>query len=249
MIIIKNKRALETMITAGQLLAEIFEAMTAFIGEGVSALDLDTWIAIELKKRNLVSQSKGYMGYKHVSCISLNDEVVHGIPMAHKKFVSGDLIKVDVCAAWNGYCADMARCFFVGTPPSEVKKLVEVAYQSLDKGIEQAVAGKRIGDISAAVQYEVERHGFGIVRDFAGHGIGKSMHEEPEILNYGKAGTGPVIRVGMAFAIEPMITAGNYTVKVLADGWTATTVDKSLAAHVEDTVIVTDHGPKIITRL
>lgn len=162
---------------------------------------------------------------------------------------SGDLVKVDVCASWNGYCADMARCFFVGKSDEKVEKLVRVAYNSLNKGIEQVQVRNHIGDISAAVQREVEANGFGVVQDFAGHGIGKNMHEDPEILNYGKAGTGPEMRVGMAFAIEPMITLGHYDVKVLSDGWTVETVDKSFAAHVEDTVVVTEHGPMVLTRL
>ena len=249
MITIKTQHAIETMTKAGKLLAQIFVDLESYIKPGLSTLAVDTWIADRLSYDNLVSQSKGYGTYKHVSCISLNDEVVHGVPRADRIIQDGDLVKVDVCAAWNGYCADMARCFFVGQVSDEAKKLAAVAQSSLDKGIEKALVGNHLTDISAAIQSEVERYSYGVVREFAGHGIGKRMHEEPEILNYGKPGRGPVLRAGMAFAIEPMITQGNYAIRVMSDGWTAQTVDKSLAAHVEDTVIITEHGPQIITRL
>ena len=142
----------------------------------------------------------------------------------------------------------MARSFFIGTPSAQAAKLVSVAQAALDKGIAAAVAGNHLSDVSAAIQQEVERHGFGVVRDFAGHGIGKRMHEDPEILNYGAPGCGPILRQGMAFALEPMITAGKYDVYVCPDGWTVKTKDKSLAAHVEDTIVVTDGKPKVITR-
>jgi methionyl aminopeptidase len=249
MITIKDKQAQARMSSTGELLAHLFGQLTERILPGISTLELDTIIDEYLEQHKLVSSSKGYMGYRHASCISLNDEVVHGVPSAHKRIREGDLVKVDVCASYQGYCADMARCYFVGSGSQELHAFVAVAQSALDKGIEQAVPGKRITDISAAIQKEVERHGYGVVREFAGHGIGKNMHEDPEILNYGKPGCGPVIQSGMAFAIEPMITMGDYRVYVTRDGWTVKTVDKSMAAHVEDTVIVTDHGPEIITRL
>jgi len=249
MIIVKDAYAIATMKQAGALLAEMFDLLKPVVKEGSSTADIDVWISRWLVKHQLVSKTLGYMGYRHVSCISINDEVVHGIPRATRILASGDLVKVDVCASWSGYSADMARCFFVSdvyTP--ETKKLVDVAYASLNNGIAQAIAGNYLGDISAAIQQEVELNGFGVVRDFAGHGIGKRMHEDPEILNYGKPGTGPLLREGMTFALEPMITAGKYEVYVASDGWTAKTTDKSLAAHVEDTVVITSHGPEIITR-
>jgi methionyl aminopeptidase len=251
MIIIKNQHAINCMIEAGMRLANIFALLPEFMRSGISTLDIDNFIENELRKCNLISQSMGYHGYRHVSCISVNDVVVHGVPRANKIIQDGDLVKVDVCAAFKGYCADMARCYFVSSviPSENAKKLVDVAYASLDKGIEKAIVGNHIGDISAAIQAEVERNGFGVVRIFAGHGIGRRMHEDPEILNYGKPGKGAVIRPGMAFAIEPMITQGHYDITIDNDGWTARTADKSLAAHVEDTVIVTEHGPRIITRL
>lgn len=248
MIIIKNKIAIQKMAMAGKLLSEIVADGASLVKEDASTFEIDAWIAQQISKKGLVSEMKGYKGYANVSCISVNDEVVHGVPSQAKILKNGDLVKIDVCASWKGYCADMARCFFVGDVSQDIKKMVEVAQASLDKGIEKARPGNRLSDISAAVQEEVERYGYGVVRDFAGHGIGKEMHEEPEIVNFGKPGLGPVLRAGMAFAIEPMITLGDYKVSVSKDGWTVKTADKSFAAHVEDTVVITEQGPYIITR-
>jgi len=249
MITIKNKVAIQKMETAGALLANIFNDVSKLIVPGINTLEIDAWIEDQLKKHDLISRMKGYKGYKHVSCISLNDEVVHGIPSKSKILAKNDLVKIDVCASWKDYCADMARCFFVGEAPKQIKELVEVAKCALDKGISKAIVGNRLSDVSAAIQEEIEKNKFGVVRDFAGHGIGKKMHEEPEILNYGVPGKGPVLRAGMTFAIEPMITLGNYEVYICKDGWTVKTADKSLAAHVEDTVLITENGPKVLTRL
>jgi methionyl aminopeptidase len=244
-----DANAVSLMKTAGSLLARIFDDLNQVIVPGMTTHALDAWIANRLIENGLVSQSQGYHGYRHVSCISINHEVVHGVPRQDKVIQQGDLVKVDVCAAFNGYCADMARCFYVGEMPEEVKKLVQAAQEALDAGIAAAIVGNRVGDISAAIQRKVEEQGFGVVRDFAGHGIGRRMHEEPEVLNYGMPGRGPRLKAGMALALEPMITQGNYAVKVLSDGWTAVTVDKSLAAHVEDTIVLTENGPLIVTRL
>lgn len=249
MISIKNKLAIRKMETAGNFLAEICLEIEKDLVVGISTLSIDTIISHKLSQRGLVSCTKGYMGYKHSSCISLNDEVVHGVPSEKTKLAHGDLVKIDICASYQGYCADMARCFFVEKKESSGEKLVKTAQESLDAGIAQMKVGARLTNISAAIQQKVEEQGFGVVRDFAGHGIGKRMHEEPEILNYGKPGQGPLLQVGMAFAIEPMITAGSYEVYITGDGWTVKTKDKSLAAHVEDTVVLTENGPKILTRL
>lgn len=248
MIHIKNKLSIQKMAQAGSLLSAIFVQMETIIKAGISTAEIDAWIELQLQQNGLVSQVKGYMGYRHVSCISVNDVVVHGVPRADCVLQSGDLVKIDVCASWNGYCADMARSFFVGQPSDDARRLVAVAYQALSKGIEQARVGNRLSDISSAVQQEVEKHGFGVVRDFAGHGIGRNMHEEPEIVNYGKPGRGPLLREGMTFAIEPMVTFGAYDVYVADDGWTVKTTDRSLAAHVEDTIAITSAGPIILTR-
>lgn len=252
MIAIKNKASIKKMETAGGLLAAMLEEISELIKPGVSTLQLDQRIESELKKKGLLSRTKGYMGYRHSCCISVNDEVVHGVPHKDKLLQEGDLVKVDVCASWKGYCADMARCFLVGKAVNnadQIKRMIDVANKALRIGVDQAVVGNRLSDISFAIQQEVEKAGFGVVRDFSGHGIGKQMHEDPEILNYGEAGRGPVLRAGMTFAIEPMITAGDYRVYVDdEDGWTVRTVDKSLAVHVEDTIVITDKGPVYLTR-
>jgi len=239
------------MEEAGRRLGHIFASVSSVLCAGSTTLDVDAWIEDKLLKYDLVSKSKGYKGlYHHVSCISVNDVVVHGIPSKAFILRDGDLVKIDVCASWKGYCADMARAFFVGQGEgaSEGKRLVEVAYSALDKGISKALAGNHLSDISAAIQEEVEAASFGVVRDFAGHGIGKQMHEEPEVLNFGKPGRGPILRPGMALALEPMITMGSYKIKIMPDGWTAKTADGSLAAHVEDTIVITEAEPKVITR-
>lgn len=248
MIIVKNSVMIRKMEQAGILLAAIFSDLTQQVKVGIATGELDGWIAQQLKSKNLVSATKGYMGYQHASCISINDEVVHGVPSFTRFLKNGDLVKIDICASWQGYHADMARAFFVGDVSQDTRDFVEIAQHALDKGIAMAVPGNHLSDISAAIQGVVEKSGFGVVRDFAGHGIGKRMHEDPEILNYGKSGKGPVLRPGMTFALEPMITRGCYEIFIAEDGWTVKTLDKSLAAHIEDTVLITQQGPKILTR-
>jgi len=249
MISIKNKLALGKMEQAGTLLATIFQELPKHINVGVSTLELDAWIAQQLAVKGLVSQMKGYHRYPYVSCISLNDEVVHALPKAEKILKCGDFIKVDVCASWKGYCADMARSFFVESSDANACALQEGALSALNKGIEAMRVGGRLSDVSAAIGNEIERYGYGIVRDFAGHGIGKHMHEDPEIVNYVDSDKGPLLQVGMTFALEPMLTLGSPEVYIAQDGWTVKTVDGSMAAHVEDTVAITENGPKILTRL
>src|SRR3989338_5627123 len=225
MIVIKNKSALAKMEMAGKLLAEIFVELKNIIKIGIATIEIDAFIAGRLQKVGLVSAMRGYMGYKYVTCVSVNDVVVHGLPSTQVILKDGDMVKVDIAASWKGYCADMARVFFVGTMiTSEAYKLAQVAKDALNCGIKKAYVGNTLGDISHAVQVEVERHGFGVVRDFAGHGIGKHMHEDPEILNYGKPGTGVRLCVGMTFAIEPMITQKSYKVMIEKDGWTVKTM-------------------------
>lgn len=250
MIYIKDAEAISKMSKAGYELATIFEELKTYVVPGISTGAIDQYIAEQLKKRNLVSMTKGFMGYKHVSCISLNDEVVHGVPSLDRIIQETDLVKVDICASSQGYAADMARPFCMpGLINPQVLKMVDVAQNALDTGIAAARDGVRLSNLSAIIQKIVETAGFGVVRDFAGHGIGKRMHEEPELLNYGKPGRGPVLRAGMALAIEPMITVGHYDVFVDDhDGWTAKTMDHSWAMHVEDTIVITDGEPLIITR-
>lgn len=247
MIHIKDKSSIRKMAQTGRLLSTLFDALADIMHPGISTAEIDTWIEQQLHKNKMTPCTKGYRGYKHSSCISINDEVVHGVPHPDRFLQIGDLVKVDVCASYGNYCADMARSFFIGEPSGDAKRLVEVAQHALQKGIEKAYVGNRLSDISAAIQEEVEKNNFGVVRDFAGHGIGKKMHEDPEVLNYGASGNGPILREGMTLAIEPMITFGNYDVYVEDDGWTVKTVDRSLAAHVEDTIAITRNGPIILT--
>ncbi|MBN1549720.1 type I methionyl aminopeptidase [Candidatus Babeliales bacterium] len=248
MITIKNKLAIAKMETAGRLLSQIFEELIDIIVPGISTATIDAWIEQRISELGMISMMKGYNGYRHVSCISLNDEIVHGVPKRSRLIANGDVVKVDVCVSWKGYGADMARCFPVGSISRDALDLIAVAQEALDAGIEQACVGNRVSDISAAIQKTVERHDYGVIRVFAGHGIGKRMHEDPEILNYGRPGEGAVLRHGMTLALEPMIAQKSYDVRVDSDGWTARTADGGLAAHVEDTVLVTDRGPQILTR-
>lgn len=237
------------MRESGKRLASLFEKLPSVIVANISTLDIDAWIARELVHLNMISQSKGYHGYKHVSCISVNHEIVHGVPSEHKRVSLGDMVKVDVCAAWNGYCADMARCFFVGAPTPEAIQLVQGVQSSLDAACAVAVVGGRLSDISAAIETTARDNGLFVVREFCGHGIGRRMHEDPEIPNFGQPGKGPVLMAGMTFAIEPMATLVKTGVVIEADRWTASTENGCWAAHIEDTVIVTESGPEIVTRM
>lgn len=246
---IKNKIAIEKMRNAGQLLASIMQTVKEKVVEGVTTLDLDTFIDGKMREEGLKAVCKGYAGYRHATCISVNDVIVHGIPSKEVILKSGDFVKIDVVGSYKDYCADMARYFFVGEPSPVALRMAAVAQDSLDKAIAAVKPGVRLSDISALIQQIVEKDGFGVVRDFAGHGIGKSIHEDPQVPNYGAPGRGPVLVEGMTFAIEPMITQGSYKTKIMPDGWTAKTVDGGLAAHVEDTIVVTKDGAEILTRL
>lgn len=248
MIIIKNKLAIEKMRMAGKLLSQVFEKLSDIVVSGKNTLEIDTFIEKKIKSLGLRSECKGYAGYNYVSCISLNDVVVHGIPSRKIVLKSGDFVKIDIVASYKGYCADMARYFFVGQVSSLVKRLAMTAQRALDTAIDKAFPGRQLSEISVCIQQVVEAEGFGVVREFAGHGIGKDMHEDPEVPNFGEPGKGPILREGMTFAIEPMITERGYDVRVMADGWAVQTIDGGFAAHVEDTIVVMRDGAEILTR-
>ncbi len=248
-VVIKNKSAIEKMRTAGQALARVMQQAEQLIQAGVSTHEIDFQIEKMMVAAQLKPVCKGYGTYKHATCISVNDVIVHGVPSKEIILKSGDFVKIDVVGSYKGYCADMARSYFVGQPSPVAQKMAEVAQRALDKAIGLVRPGQHLSTISHAVQQEVEAAGFGVVRDFAGHGIGKRIHEYPDVPNYGTPGKGPVLQQGMTFAIEPMITEKSYDVRILDDGWTAATVDGGLAAHVEDTVVVTRDGVEILTRL
>ena len=247
-IIIKNKVAIEKMRVAGKMLAEILDESLVLMIPGTSTFEIDQKLEKAMRERLLVPSCKGYGGYKYATCISLNDVVVHGVPSKEVILKTGDFVKVDIVGAYKGYCADMARCFFVGDVPPVARKLAEVAQKALDNAIDMVAPEVFLSDISAAVQNIVEQAGFSVIRKFAGHGIGKSIHEEPEIPNYGDPGSGPLLRKGMTLAIEPMIAEKDFTVEIMNDGWTAKMKDGGLAAHVEDTLLVTDDGVEVLTR-
>ena len=248
MIIIKNKQAIEKMRAAGELLARVMDDAAKLVITGTSTLSINDAIERHMRLLDLKPECIGYAGYKHAACISVNDVVVHGVPSAELVLQEGDLVKIDIVGSYKGYCADMARSFFVGEPKANARRLIEVAQRALDGAIERVAPGVRMGDISAYIQEVVENAGFGVVRRFAGHGIGKSIHEEPEVPNFGVAGQGPILREGMTICIEPMITENGIEIDIASDGWTAKTRDGGLAGHVEDTILVTTNGASILTR-
>lgn len=249
MILLKSPRELQHMRTAGRILAGVKERLKALVKAGVSTKEIDDDVEAFILSRGAKSAFKGYRGYPATVCTSINDEVVHGIPSAKRKLKEGDIIGLDLGCIVEGYYADCAISLPVGSVPARVQELLDVTRESLDKAIVQCRTGNRLGDISHAVQSHVESHGFAVVRAFVGHGIGKQLHEEPQVPNFGEAGRGPLLKAGMALAIEPMVTMGSWEVRVLEDRWTAVTADGSLAAHFEDTIAITDDGPEVLTRL
>ncbi|HEV2054581.1 MAG TPA: type I methionyl aminopeptidase [Methylomirabilota bacterium] len=248
MILLKSSRELEHMRAAGRILAEVKARLKALVRPGASTKDIDEDIEAFIVGKGAAPAFKGYRGYPATVCASINDEVVHGIPSAKRKLMDGDIIGLDLGCIVEGYYGDCAITLPVGPVPERVQELLDVTRESLDKAIVQCRAGNRIGDISYAVQAHCESHGFGVVRAFVGHGIGRALHEEPQVPNFGEAGRGPVLKTGMVLAIEPMVTMGSWEVRVLEDGWTAVTVDGSLAAHFEDTIAITANGPEVLTR-
>jgi methionyl aminopeptidase len=243
----KTKKEIELMKIAGNRLASIFKQVGDVVRVGVTTAHIDLFIAEKIKEAGLFAECKGYRGYPAVSCISVNDVIVHGIPSDQLVLSDGDFVKVDVVASYKGYCADMARGFFVGTPNPEAVAMQEVAEKSFEQAVAMLKPGLRISDISHCVQKSVEAAGYNVVREFAGHGIGKHMHEDPSIPNFGLPGKGAIIVKGMTFAIEPMITKGLVASVIDEDGWTARTSDGGLAAHFENTVLIVDDGCEILT--
>ncbi len=247
-ILIKTASEIEKMRRSGEALHQVHEAVRPFVLPGASTMDLEKVAAAKMDELHAISAFKGYHGFPAVLCTSVNDEVVHGIPSATRILADGDIVSVDCGVIIDGYYSDAAVTYALGTPSAATKKLLDVTQASLEKAIQQAQVGGRLGDISFAVQEMCEREGFGVVREFVGHGIGKSMHEDPQVPNYGTRGKGPRLKAGMVLAIEPMINAGGAAVKVLPDGWTTLTVDGSLSAHFEHTVAITKNGPLVLTR-
>ena len=234
------------MRAANQLVAQVLEELAAMVAPGVSTADLDAAAERSVRAAGAEPAFKGYRGYPATLCASVNQQVVHGIPN-RTPLKSGDIVSLDMGVKLNGYYGDSAVTVPVGSVQDDVAKLLRVTQEALEKGIAQVKVGGRISDIGHAIQAHVEAHGFSVVREFVGHGIGASLHEEPQIANYGEPGRGPRLAEGMTLAIEPMVNMGKPAVKVLADGWTAVTKDGSLSAHFEHTVAVTKSGPLVLT--
>lgn len=248
MITLKTEKQIEAMREAGRIVAETLELLARLVAPGISTLELDQAAEEYIRSRGAVPAFKGYSGFPASICASVNEEVVHGIP-GPRKLLAGDIISIDTGAVKNGYVGDAARTFPVGQVSPEKLLLLKITEGSLLAGIQQAVIGNRLSDISHAVQTYVERHGFSVVRDYVGHGIGRQMHEEPQIPNFGRAGHGPRLAKGMTLAVEPMVNMGTYEVRTLLDNWTVVTLDGQCSAHFEHTIAVTPKGPEIMTKL
>lgn len=247
-ILIKTPAEIEKMRRSGQILRQVHEAVRTVVAVGATTMDLESAAVAKIDELHAISAFKGYHGFPAALCTSVNSEVVHGIPSAKRVLAEGDIVSIDCGVIVDGFYSDCAVTYAVGTPAPATQKLLDVTRASLEAAIQQAQVGGRLFDISAAVQEICEAEGFGVVREFVGHGIGRSMHEEPQVPNFGTRGKGPRLKAGMVLAIEPMINAGGAAVKVLPDGWTTITVDGSLSAHFEHTVAITKDGPQVLTR-
>ena len=247
-VIIKSQHEIELMREAGKILAEVHDRLAEMIAPGITSLDIDKKGEELIRKAGCIPSFKGYAGYPASICVSINDEVVHGIPTEEHHLFEGDIVSLDAGVIYKGYQSDAARTHGVGEIDPESKRLIEVTKESFFRGIEFARAGNHLYDISSAIQQYVESQGFSVVRDLVGHGIGQEMHEEPEIPNFKpKCGKGIRLKPGMTLAIEPMVNAGGYEVWILEDDWTVVTQDGSNAAHYENTILITDGDPEILS--
>ena len=248
MISIKSPREIELMRIAGRIVAETHELLRKAIRPGITTLELDAIAEEYIRKSGAKPAFKDYNGFPASICSSINEQVVHGIP-GPTALKDGDIIGIDIGAVYDGYYGDAARTYGVGSIDKETERLLKVTEESFFKGIEYALPGNRLSDISHSIQKHVESNGFSVVRDFVGHGIGRSMHEDPQIPNYGLPHKGPRLAAGVALAIEPMVNQGRYAVKVREDGWTVVTADGKPSAHYENTIVITNGKPEILTLL
>ena len=247
MVVLKTSRELGIMKEACRISAGALQTVGKAVEPGVTTAELDRLAEKYIRSQGAVPNFKNYNGYPATACISINNEVIHGIPSAKRVIKAGDIVSVDLGAMFNGYHGDNAATFACGDVSDEAKRLMQTTKDALYEGIAAATAGSRIGDISYAIQRTVEAAGFSVVRQYVGHGIGTELHEAPEVPNFGTAGRGIRLLPGMTLAIEPMVNVGGFDVKVLPDGWTVLTKDGSLSAHFEHTVVITPDGPKIMT--
>ncbi|RFU67456.1 type I methionyl aminopeptidase [Peribacillus saganii] len=246
MITIKSEREIQAMNEAGKLLASCHKEIAKLIKPGITPMEIERFTEEFLAKHGATPEQKGYEGYKYATCASINDEICHGFP-TNKPLKEGDIATIDMVVNLNGYLADSAWTHPVGTLSEETQRLVDVTKRAMYLGIEQAVIGNRLGDIGHAIQSYVEGEKFSVVRDFTGHGIGKTMHEDPQVLHYGKPGKGMRLKEGMVITIEPMVNIGTWRMKMDENGWTARTADGKLSAQFEHTVAITQDGPLILT--
>jgi methionyl aminopeptidase len=247
-IIVKTIQEIAIMREAGRIVAAVLAALTRAIAPGMTTRELDAIAVRELKRHGAAASFKGYRGFPASICVSINDEVVHGIP-GERLLQEGDIVSLDFGAYYRGFHGDAAVTVGVGNISLESRNLIEVTEGALRAGIAAARQGARLGDISAAIQFHVESRGFSVVREYVGHGIGRDMHEEPQIPNFGPPGQGPLLQNGMTIALEPMVNAGDWRTKVNADKWTVVTADGSLSAHFENTIVIDGAEPKILTQL
>ena len=248
-IMIKTAAEIEKMRASGRILRQVHEAISPIVRPGASTMDLEITANRKIAEfPGATAAFKGYHGYPAALCTSLNEEVVHGIPSEKRLLRSGDIVSIDCGIILDGFYSDAAMTYAVGDVSADTERLLRTTRSSLDAAIEAAQVGGRLGDISAAVQQICEAEGFGVVRDFVGHGIGRAMHEDPQVPNFGPPGKGPRLKAGMVLAIEPMVNVGSAEVRVLKDGWTAVTIDRSYSAHFEHTVAITRDGPQVLTR-
>jgi methionyl aminopeptidase len=246
MVALKSAREIEVMRRSGKITAKVLTDLMKAARAGMTTGELDAMAEKGIRELGGVPTFKGYHGFPGSICASVDDEVVHGIPGA-RVLRDGDLLSIDIGTTLEGYVSDSAVTVPIGNVSARAKRLLDVTQECLMIGIAQMQKGNRVGDIGAAVQEHAEKHGYGVVRELVGHGVGRAMHEEPQVPNYGKRGSGVELRPGLVLAIEPMITEGSHAVKILKDGWTVVTADGKLAAHFEHTIAVTDDGPKILT--
>lgn len=247
MIPLKSEKDLELLRISGNILGSVIKQVRNCVKVGLTTLDIDNLAENLIREKKAVPAFKGYKGFPATACISINEEIVHGIPDS-RRIKDGDIVSIDLGLNFEGYFSDAAFTVCVGKVGPREKKLVKVAKEALMQGIKFAQPGNHLSDISAAIQKHVEANGFSVVRQFVGHGIGKNLHEEPEIPNFGVRHQGPVLRSGMVLAIEPMVNIGTWESKILENGWTAVTADGSASAHFEHTIALTDKGPEILTQ-
>lgn len=247
MIIIKSKHEIQLMRESGKVTGWILNELSNVIKPGISTFEIDSFVEKSITGAGMQPTFKGYQGYPASACVSVNEEVVHGIPDKKRILQEGDIVSVDIGATHKGYVSDCARTYGVGQISDEMQRLIDSAKKGFYEGIKYCKPGQRLSDIGHAIQKSVEADGYGVVRELVGHGVGSNMHEDPQIPNYGRAGRGPRLQEGMTFAIEPMITKGTHHVVTLKDGWTVVTLDRKPAAHYENTLVITEGEPELLT--